>query len=124
MIVPIKIDKKNAYYTIYRTIAKIKEWEITEYDIKVFATILNKLVALRSTIKDSDTRMKYLFSKNSKQDMIIELKTSYNSFANALTKLRKVGLINGNTLNEQYAVNIDNNAFILKLQFAIKDGNR
>lgn len=121
MIIPHKVNKEDAYTKIYGIINDINGWKLSEMDIKVFSKLLYTLNQISTKVNDPKLRQTMLFSKEMKKEVVESLGTTYNSFMNSLTRLRKIGLIIDNTIDEKFAVNIDKGNFKLTIQFAIND---
>jgi hypothetical protein len=124
MKIPLKIEKNEVYATVYKILSDLRDWKLTKQDIKVFSTLLMKTTELAKTVPDKNMRMKLLFDKGTKKELISSIGTTYHSFANSLTRLKKIGLVGENSIDERYAFNIDRTAFNVIIQIAIYESNK
>lgn len=127
MTINYNVDiRKHLHYTIFTKMNEIRSWGLSKNDLKVFAAFYNKDFDLLSKIPDYDARMLVLFSKETKDIIIDNIKVSYNTFNNSLSKLRKKGLIKGNSLLEQLLFDLDSKEFkiILKLKHEEQEVSR
>jgi hypothetical protein len=109
--------QKRLHIIIFSEMNEVYSWKLSKNDLKVFAEFYNKDFELKSTITEYKDRMVVLFSKTVKDLLIKKLKISYNTFNNSLSKLRKKGLINKNTLNEKLLFNLNTKEVILTIKF-------
>ena len=117
MIITYNVDiQKQLHYIIFKEMNEIRSWELSRNDLKVLAAFYNKGFELIKTIPNYDDRMVILFSKDTKDSLIIDMSISYNTFNNSLSKLRKKGLIRGNFLLEQLLFDLDREEFKITIK--------
>jgi len=109
--------QKHLHSIIFSEMNEVYSWKLSRNDLKVFAGFYDKDFELIPTITEYKDRMVVLFSKDIKDSLIKELKISYNTFNNSLSKLRKKGLIEGNTLNEKLLFNLKADKVTLVINF-------
>lgn len=119
MTITYNVDiQKHLHYIVFKEMNEIRSWGLSKNDLRVFAAFYNKDFELLHTIPNYNDRMVVLFSKDIKNDLIDEIKISYNTFNNSLSKLRKKGLIKGNFLIEKLLFDLNSKDFniIIKLK--------
>lgn len=103
--------KDNLHYKIFSLLnTNISSWGLSENEVKVLAALYNEDYNLVEKVKDYTLRMKLLFSKETKDKILITLDLSYNTFNNILTSLRNktIPFIVDNTIDEKYLQKINN----------------
>jgi len=102
MLIHKDTKRSEIYYEVFKTIAFTNEWGISDMDVKVFGTLLYEYKELSLRYTDEITKTLFL-NKPMKDKLVISLGTTYNSFMNSLTRLKKLGLLDENTLiNPEY----------------------
>jgi hypothetical protein len=87
------LNRDDVYYNVYKVVSLINEWNMPDLDLRIFGELLNRYDYLKHKYDDQDTISTLILTKEIKTRLISKLGTSYNSFMNSITKLRKLGLI-------------------------------
>ena len=103
MILRVKKEGKELYKELLNIFSLLGEYNLTASDIAVAAEILDRNFNLISKVQDESIRNEILFSAKEKKALHTNLNISYNTFNNALTKLRKANIIKDNKLNTALA---------------------
>ena len=78
------------------------DWKLQTRDIEIVSEMYYKnYLLIKEGIKDPAIRYKVVFSKEHKDEITAKYSIAYNTIANTLTKMRKIGLITDTDLNEQ-----------------------
>lgn len=112
--------KRDLHYFIFTQLNELRRWGLTPSDVKILSALYNKDYELKviNGVGNFKDRMTILFSKETKDEIISNLKISYNAFNNSLTKLRKKGSIESdNSLNEKLLFDLGKETFSFILEF-------
>ena len=95
-------SKQEQYYLVYKIISTVNDWDITDGDLKVLSKLLYEYNELLLRFEQVQANA-LLFDRTIKLRIIDELKTTYNSFANSLTRLKKLGFLSkDNTIDPKF----------------------
>lgn len=112
--------KKDLHFNIFTQLNEFLHWDITISDLKIFSELYNMDFEMLAsgTVKNYEDRMSILFSVDTKKKIMEDLKMSYNTFNNSLSKLRKKGLISkDNTIDEKRLFNLNNPVFSFTIEY-------
>lgn len=112
--------KKDLHLFIFSQLNELRHWDLAPSDVRILAQLYNMDYDMVATgeVKKYEDRMKILFSIDNKNKIMEELKMSYNTFNNSLTKLRKKDWISkDNTIDEKYLFNLGVNEFKFTIDF-------
>ena len=110
----------NLHFNIFRLLNDLRNWGLTQSDIRVLAEFYNEdsAMLLSGEIKNYDARMSILFSSEFKKRIMNNLGMSYNTFNNSLSKLRKKGFITeDNSIDERYLLNLKKEQYDFTIVF-------
>lgn len=114
--------KEDLYYHVFKWLNKdIFHWGLTDGDVKILNELYIANFEMIDTVKESKDRMSILFSSPTKNKLIEKLNISYNTFNNSLTKLRKKGIIEGNSIDESKPLMLDLNTKEFNFTITLKD---
>jgi hypothetical protein len=112
--------KKDLHFNIFTYLNEFLHWDITISDLKIYSELYNIDFEMLSSgaVKNYEDRMSILFSVDTKKKIMEDLKMSYNTFNNSLSKLRKKGLITkDNTIDEKRLFNLNNLVFNFTIEY-------
>lgn len=115
-----KLDiKEDLHYQIFTLLNEMSGWGITPSDIKILSELYNLDFEMASSgsVKSYEDRMAILFSTENKKAIMNKFNLSYNTFNNSLSKLRKKGFIDKNTIDERRLYNLNNGKFVFQIEF-------
>ncbi|MCK9429238.1 MAG: hypothetical protein M0R17_04490 [Candidatus Omnitrophica bacterium] len=112
--------KKDLHLFIFSQLNELRHWDLVPSDVRILAQLYNMDYDMVATgeVKKYEDRMNILFSVENKKKIMEELKMSYNTFNNSLTKLRKKDWISkDNTIDEKYLFNLGAKEFKFIIEF-------
>lgn len=107
------VDKKDIYINILHHFNISDEWELTTNEVKILGEMCFKLNELIKSGVSYDNANVLVFNKEFKDEVCKNLNTSNNTYANALSKLRKIGLVEDNKVVKQILFNINSKVELL-----------
>jgi len=92
MTINIPLKGKKALEKIFKHLNITFNWGLQPKEILILTELYYKNISLKREkhITEAKDRATIIFSKSTKDEMIKRLNTSYNSFANTITKFRKL----------------------------------
>lgn len=107
------VEKKDIYISILQHFNITDEWELTNNEVKILGEIcfkVNELVKSGLSYEDANI---LAFNKEFKDYVCETLNTTSNTYANTLSKLRKIELIIDNKVSKNILFNIPKNIELL-----------
>lgn len=113
-----KIVSIHMFYLKYCTLLKVMIG-LTNQERDVLAEIMFKNYTLIHKIEDKGLRWSYIFSMQSRKEMMEALDMSYSIFNNHLTTFRKLSILKGDRITDGLIVLPESNSFTLQFNFVI-----
>ena len=114
----------NLHFLVFETFNKVYKWGLSQSDLRVLSEFYNTDFQLLKSVPKYEERMTVLFSKKIKEYIYEKLEMSYNTFNNILSRLRKKGIIEDNSIVERYLFDLNRHQFSITLDIINETGSK